>query len=65
MTPQLEKDINNINDIMNDLGKKGFLSMIIDQKYGGNRLSIEIQSQILSKISSLKKSLLHIKIRVQ
>jgi acyl-CoA dehydrogenase len=48
---------NNINDIMNDLGKKGFLSMIIDQKYGGNRLSIEIQSQILSKISSYNPSL--------
>ena len=48
---------NNINDIMNDLGKKGFLSMIIDQKYGGNRLPIEIQSQILSKISSYNPSL--------
>jgi acyl-CoA dehydrogenase len=48
---------NNIKDIMNDLGKKGFLSMIIDQKYGGNRLPIEIQSQILSKISSYNPSL--------
>jgi acyl-CoA dehydrogenase len=48
---------NNINDIMNDLGKKGFLSMIIDEKYGGNRLPIEIQSQILSKISSYNPSL--------
>jgi len=47
----------NINNIMSELGKKGFLSMIIDKKYGGNRLSIEEQSQILSKISSYNPSL--------
>jgi len=46
-----------INDIMQDLGKNGFLSMIIDKKYGGNRLPIEAQSQILSKISSYNPSL--------
>ena len=46
-----------INDIMQDLGKNGFLSMIIDKKYGGNRLPIEVQSQILSKISSYNPSL--------
>ena len=48
---------NYIRDVMNDLGKKGFLSMIIDNKYGGNRLSIERQSYILSKISSYNPSL--------
>jgi len=47
----------NIHYIMNYLGKKGFLSMIIDKKYGGNRLSIETQSKILSKISSYNPSL--------
>lgn len=46
-----------INEIMNDLGKNGFLSMIIDKKYGGNRLSIDDQSYILSKISSYNPSL--------
>ena len=47
----------NIHNIMSELGKKGFLSMIIDKKYGGNRLSIETQSHILSKISSYNPSL--------
>jgi len=47
----------NINEIMADIGKKGFLSMIIDKKYGGNRLSVENQSKILSKISSYNPSL--------
>ena len=47
----------NIKEVMNELGKKGFLSMIIDQKYGGNRLSINTQSYILSKISSYNPSL--------
>jgi acyl-CoA dehydrogenase len=47
----------NIKDVMNTLGKKGFLSMIIDNKYGGNRLPVEIQSNILSKISSYNPSL--------
>jgi acyl-CoA dehydrogenase len=47
----------NINEIMSFLGKNGFLSMIIDKKYGGNRLSIETQSQILTKISSYNPSL--------
>ena len=48
---------NNIHNIMSYLGDKGFLSMIIDKKYGGNRLPIEIQSRILSKISSYNPSL--------
>jgi acyl-CoA dehydrogenase len=47
----------NIEKIMSDLGKNGFLSMIIDKKYGGNRLPIEVQSNILSKISSYNPSL--------
>lgn len=47
----------NINEIMSFLGKNGFLSMIIDKKYGGNRLPIETQSQILTKISSYNPSL--------
>jgi acyl-CoA dehydrogenase len=47
----------NIKDTMNYLGKNGFLSMIIDKKYGGNRISIEEQSYILSKISSYNPSL--------
>jgi acyl-CoA dehydrogenase len=47
----------NIKDLMTYLGKKGFLSMIIDKKYEGNRLSIESQSKILSKISSYNPSL--------
>lgn len=48
---------NNINSLMSYLGEKGFLSMIIDKKYGGNRLSIESQSRILSKIASYNPSL--------
>jgi acyl-CoA dehydrogenase len=47
----------NINDTMREIGNRGFLSMIIDKKYGGNRMPIELQSQILSKISSYNPSL--------
>jgi len=47
----------NIHETMKYLGTNGFLSMIIDQKYGGNRLPIETQSSILSKISSYNPSL--------
>jgi len=39
------------------LGNKGYLSMIIDKKYNGNRISISAQSKILSKISSYNPSL--------
>jgi acyl-CoA dehydrogenase len=42
---------------MKQLGEKGFLSMIIDKQYGGNRLPIFSQSRILSKISSYNPSL--------
>jgi acyl-CoA dehydrogenase len=47
----------NIDTIMKELGKRGFLSLIIDSKYGGNRMPIELQSQLLSKISSYNPSL--------
>lgn len=47
----------NINEIMKYLGKNGFLAMIIDKKYQGNRISITAQSKILSKISSYNPSL--------
>jgi len=46
-----------IKETMSELGKNGFLSMIIDKSYGGNRLPIETQSYILSKISSYNPSL--------
>jgi acyl-CoA dehydrogenase len=47
----------NIHKTMKHLGELGFLSMIIDKKYNGNRLPIETQSRILSKISSYNPSL--------
>lgn len=46
-----------INDIMNELGKSGFLGMIIDEKYNGNRLSISDQSKVLTKLASYNPSL--------
>lgn len=46
-----------IHNIINELGKSGFLSMIIDKKYNGNRLSITEQSQILTKLASYNPSL--------
>jgi acyl-CoA dehydrogenase len=47
----------NIHKVMKQLGEKGFLSMIIDKQYNGNRLSISSQSRVLSKISSYNPSL--------
>lgn len=47
----------NIHSVMKDLGDKGYLGMIIDKKYGGNRLSVTEQSRILTKISSYNHSL--------
>lgn len=47
----------NLNSILETLGKNGYLSMIIDKKYNGNRISISEQSRILSKISSYNPSL--------
>lgn len=46
-----------IYEKMDYLGKNGYLSMIIDKKYNGNRISISAQSKILSKISSYNPSL--------
>jgi acyl-CoA dehydrogenase len=47
----------NIKKTMEYLGNNGYLSMIINKEYGGNRLSITAQSKILSKISSYNPSL--------
>ena len=46
-----------IYDNMKYLGNNGYLSMIIDKKYNGNRISVSAQSKILSKISSYNPSL--------
>ena len=46
-----------IHDIMKNIGKKGFMGMIIDKEYGGQKLSIEEQSKILTKISGYNPSL--------
>jgi len=56
---------NNIKNVMKELGNRGFLSMIIDNKYGGNRMPIELQSQLLSKISSYNPSFIQtLKIKI-
>jgi acyl-CoA dehydrogenase len=47
----------NIYNIMNYVGKNGYLGMIIDKKYGGNKMSIMTQSKIISKISAYNPSL--------
>lgn len=46
-----------INNTMSYLGKNGFLSMIIDKEFQGNRISITAQSKVLSIISSYNPSL--------
>lgn len=46
-----------IKQVMSDLGEKGFLGMIIDKKYGGNRMSISEQSKVLTMMSSFNPSL--------
>lgn len=46
-----------IKDVMNDLGYSGFLGMIIDKKYNGNRLNISTQTKILTMMSSYNPSL--------
>jgi acyl-CoA dehydrogenase len=46
-----------IKNIMNDLGDSGFLGMIIDKKYNGNRLPISTQSKILTMMASYNPSL--------
>jgi acyl-CoA dehydrogenase len=47
----------NIMNIMNDLGKNGFLGMIIDKKYNGNKIPIKFQSSLLQYFSSYNPSL--------
>lgn len=47
----------NIKKILAILGESGLLGMIIDKKYNGNRVSIQTQSNILTKISSYNPSL--------
>jgi acyl-CoA dehydrogenase len=47
----------NIHNVVKDLGETGFLSMIIDKKYNGNRLKIVDQSKILTRIASYNPSL--------
>jgi acyl-CoA dehydrogenase len=46
-----------IKDIMSELGNKGFLGMIIDKRYNGNRLPISVQSKILTMMASYNPSL--------
>jgi acyl-CoA dehydrogenase len=48
---------NNIHNIMKDIGENKFLGMIIEKKYGGSKLSVNLQSRILSKFSSFNPSL--------
>jgi acyl-CoA dehydrogenase len=48
---------NNITNLMEDLGQMGFLGMIIDNKYDGNRLSISTQSKILTMMASYNPSI--------
>lgn len=47
----------NINDIMDYIGTNKFLSLIIDKEYGGNKMSVEGLSNVLTKISSYNPSL--------
>jgi len=47
----------NIYNTMDYIGKNGYLSMIIDKKYNGNKISIMTQSKIISKICSYNPSL--------
>ena len=49
--------LNQSHDIVNDIAKNKFFSFIIDEKYGGNRLSVNAQSRILSKFASKNPSL--------
>jgi len=49
----------NINDynIFNDLGKEGFFSFLIPQKYNGNKLTVQQLSNILTYITSANPAL--------
>ena len=44
-------------EIINYIGKNKFLSFIIDEKYGGNKLSVDELSSILTKITSKNPAL--------
>ena len=44
-------------NLFNDLGKNGFFSFLIPQKYGGNKVSVEELSNILTYITSANPSL--------
>ncbi len=48
---------NNINDLLEDLGQMGFLGMIIDKSYDGNKLSINTQTKILTMMASYNPSI--------
>jgi acyl-CoA dehydrogenase len=48
---------NNTHAILSDLGANGFLGMIIDKKYYGNRVPISTQSDTLTMMSSYNPSL--------
>ena len=45
------------HNLFNDLGKNGFFSFLIPQKYGGNKVSVEELSNILTYITSANPSL--------
>jgi acyl-CoA dehydrogenase len=46
-----------IKNVIDDLGSMGFFGMIIDKKYGGNKLPISTQSKILTKMASYNPSI--------
>ena len=46
-----------IYDTMEKIGKYGFLGIIIDSHFGGNKISINAQARILTKIASYNPSL--------
>jgi acyl-CoA dehydrogenase len=48
---------NEIHNILSYIGKNNFLSLIIDDKYGGKKMSVEGLSNTLTNISSLNPSL--------
>ena len=46
-----------IRNTLNKIGNSGLFSMIIDEKFGGNKLRYSVQTKILTKISSYNPSL--------
>lgn len=68
MTPRVERVIekvkddllypnHSIHDILKLCGKEKLLGMIIDKSYGGTKLSVTTQSQLLTKLSAANPSL--------